>query len=97
MDDDFRKYVKEEKTVREGIARMSTKPMLKVQEDIAALKQLLAVVSNGLQRNACAVEKLKHEMTQVRTRTTEWPRSELVLPSNPLPSFLTGAQNTHHN
>ena len=56
--------------MREGIARMSTKPMLKVQEDIAALKQLLAVVSNGLQRNACAVEKLKHEMTQVRTRTT---------------------------
>ncbi|XP_071087145.1 nucleoporin p58/p45-like isoform X2 [Haliotis cracherodii] len=58
----FQKYVKEEKTVREDIARMSTKPMLKVQEDVAALKQLLSVVSNGLQRNACAVDKLKKEM-----------------------------------
>ncbi|XP_067664069.1 nucleoporin p58/p45-like isoform X3 [Haliotis asinina] len=58
----FQKYVKDEKTVREDIARMSTKPMLKVQEDVAALKQLLSVVSNGLQRNACAVDKLKKEM-----------------------------------
>lgn len=45
---------------------MSCKPMYKVQEDVASLKQLLSIVSNGLQRNACAVEKLKKEMTQVR-------------------------------
>lgn len=45
---------------------MSCKPMYKVQEDVASLKQLLSIVSNGLQRNACAVEKLKREMTQVR-------------------------------
>ena len=60
-----RKYVKEEKVVREDIVRMSSKPMLRVQEEIAALKQLLSVVSNGLQRNACTLEKLKAEMTQV--------------------------------
>lgn len=46
---------------------MSCKPMYKVQEDVASLKQLLSIVSNGLQRNACAVEKLKKEMTQVRS------------------------------
>lgn len=57
--------MKEEKTVRESIARMSCKPMYKVQEDVIALKQLLSVVSNGLQRNACSVEKLKVEMRQV--------------------------------
>lgn len=62
----YRTYIKEEKTVQEGISRMSCKPMYKVQEDVASLKQLLSIVSNGLQRNACAVEKLKKEMTQVR-------------------------------
>nr|KAG5695762.1 hypothetical protein BaRGS_013850 [Batillaria attramentaria] len=43
---------------------MSSKPMMRVSEDIAALKQLLSVVSNGLQRNACTLDKLKTEMTQ---------------------------------
>ncbi|XP_050415986.2 nucleoporin p58/p45 isoform X1 [Patella vulgata] len=62
--DSFHKYIKDEKVVREGIARMSSKPLVKVQEDTAALKQLLSVVSNTLQRNTCAVEKLKREMTQ---------------------------------
>lgn len=60
-----RKYVKDEKAVREDIVRMSSKPMLRVQEDIAALRQLLSVVSNGLQRNTCILEKLKAEMIQV--------------------------------
>ncbi|KAL8587610.1 hypothetical protein ACOMHN_045299 [Nucella lapillus] len=62
--DEMQKYVKEEKAVREDIVRMSSKPLMRVQEDIAALKQLLSVVSNGLQRNACTLEKLKVEMTQ---------------------------------
>ena len=44
---------------------MSCKPMYRVQEDVASLRQLVSIVSNGLQRNACAVEKLKREMTQV--------------------------------
>lgn len=57
--------MKEEKAVREDIVHMSSKPMLRVQEDIAALRQLLSVVSNGLQRNACTLEKLKAEMTKV--------------------------------
>ncbi|RUS73499.1 hypothetical protein EGW08_018739 [Elysia chlorotica] len=62
--DSLQKYVKEEKSVREDIARMSSKPMSKVQEDVTALRQLLSVVATGLQRNACSVEKLKLEMTQ---------------------------------
>ncbi|KAK3731895.1 hypothetical protein RRG08_043230 [Elysia crispata] len=62
--DSLQKYVKEEKSVREDIARMSSKPMFKVQEDVTALRQLLSVVATGLQRNACSVEKLKLEMTQ---------------------------------
>ena len=63
--------------MREDIARMSSKPMLKVQEDVTALRQLLSVVATGLQRNACSVEKLKLEMTQVRADLyffSQWAR-----------------------
>ena len=61
--------MKEEKGEAEHIKRMSSTPMVKVQEDTAALKQLLSVLSSGLQRNACVVEKLKREMTQVCWQT----------------------------
>lgn len=57
--------MKDEKVMREDIARMSSKPMMKVQEDVTVLRQLLSVVANGVQRNSCSVEKLKREMTQV--------------------------------
>ncbi|BFZ24459.1 hypothetical protein BsWGS_27498 [Bradybaena similaris] len=62
--DALQKYVKEEKSVREDITRMSSKLMVKVQEDVTVLRQLLSVIANGLQRNACSVDKLKQEMTQ---------------------------------
>ena len=51
---------------RENIARMSSKPMLKVQEEVASLQQLLSLVSNGLQRNSHVIDKLKTETAQVR-------------------------------
>ncbi|XP_064609063.1 nucleoporin p58/p45-like [Liolophura sinensis] len=62
--EDFKKHIKDQKSVREDIARMSSKAMYKVQEDVVSLKQLLSVVSNGLQRNAAAIEKLKWEAAQ---------------------------------
>lgn len=77
--DQFRKFVKDEKSEMEQMKRMSTTPMVKIQEDNAALKQLLSVVSSGLQKNACAVDKLKREMTQelknaeMAIRTKETP------------------------
>ncbi|VDI51204.1 nucleoporin p58/p45 [Mytilus galloprovincialis] len=62
--DEFQKYTKSEKNVQDDLARSTSKPLYKVQEDVVALRQLLSVVSNGIQRNALVVEKLKHEMTQ---------------------------------
>lgn len=67
MDKDLncRKFVKNQKSVRENIARMSSKPLYRVQEEVTSLKQLLAAVSTGLQRNAIIIENLKRDSTQV--------------------------------
>uniref|UniRef100_A0AAY5KUB6 Nucleoporin 58 n=1 Tax=Esox lucius TaxID=8010 RepID=A0AAY5KUB6_ESOLU len=62
--DSFQKFVKEQKQVHEEISRMSSKAMLKVQDDIKSLKQLLSVSASGLQRNALAIDKLKMETAQ---------------------------------
>lgn len=72
-----RKFVKEQKQVQEEISRMSSKAMLKVQDDIKSLKQLLSISASGLQRNALSIDKLKMETAQV-------PR--LPVPFRPLKS-----------
>ncbi|XP_066520750.1 nucleoporin p58/p45 isoform X2 [Hoplias malabaricus] len=62
--DNFQKFVKEQKQVQEEISRMSSKAMIKVQDDIKTLKQLLSVSASGLQRNALSIDKLKMETAQ---------------------------------
>ncbi|XP_037656204.1 nucleoporin p58/p45 isoform X2 [Choloepus didactylus] len=62
--ENLQKFVKEQKQVQEEISRMSSKAMLKVQEDIKALKQLLSLAASGLQRNTFNIDKLKIETAQ---------------------------------
>lgn len=77
----FKKYVKEQKAIREEMSRVSSKNIFRVQEQVNTLKQLLSVVSNGLQRNAVAIAKLKEESNnelknaEIAQRTKDAPSS----------------------
>ncbi|XP_018421884.1 PREDICTED: nucleoporin p58/p45 isoform X3 [Nanorana parkeri] len=80
--DNFQRFVKEQKHVQEEISRMSSKAMMKVEEDIKALKQLLSLASSGLQRNTLAIDKLKIETAQ------ELKNAEIALRTQKTPPGL---------
>ncbi|XP_038853399.1 nucleoporin p58/p45-like isoform X1 [Salvelinus namaycush] len=80
--DHFQKFVKEQKQFHEEISRMSSKAMLKVQDDIKSLKQLLSVSASGLQRNALAIGHLKMEAA------LELKNADIALQTQKTPSGL---------
>ncbi|KAK3914374.1 Nuclear pore complex protein Nup58 [Frankliniella fusca] len=75
----FRQYVKKQKSFSSEIARCSSKPLLKVQEDTDAMKLVLTNSSAGLQRLKSIADKLKADTakalqhTEMAQRTHETP------------------------
>ncbi|XP_039110830.1 nucleoporin p58/p45 isoform X1 [Hyaena hyaena] len=80
--ENLQKFVKEQKQVQEEISRMSSKAMLKVREDIKALKQLLSLAASGLQRDTLSIDKLKIETAQ------ELKNAEIALRTQKTPPGL---------
>nr|CAG4652151.1 EOG090X0D34 [Triops cancriformis] len=60
--EDYKNFLKEQKAMREGIARASSKPLLKIQEEVDGLKQLLSALAMGIQKNCMLLEKLKKDV-----------------------------------
>jgi len=62
--EELSKHIKEQRAKKDEITRYSAKLIFKANEDILALKQLVAEVSNGMQRDAVGVEALKSDISQ---------------------------------
>jgi hypothetical protein len=60
-----RSFVKTQKGLSSDIARGSVKPLHKVQEDTESLKQMLAGLTSGFQRNVALADKLKADTAKV--------------------------------
>lgn len=92
-----RKFVKEQKQVQEEISRMSSKAILKVQEDIKMLRQLLSISASGLQRNSLSIDKLKLETSQVRQKCpldqSQTVQLSVVQSCNPFFFFMQELKN----
>ncbi|XP_021928945.1 nucleoporin p58/p45 isoform X2 [Zootermopsis nevadensis] len=75
----FKNIVKTQKGLSSDIARGSVKPLHKVQEDTESLKQMLAGLTSGLQRNGALADKLKADtakclhQAEMAQRTHETP------------------------
>ncbi|XP_020619808.1 nucleoporin p58/p45-like [Orbicella faveolata] len=78
----IKKYVKEQKEHRDEISRVSGSTLEKVREETIALRQALALVSNSIQRDGCAVENLKIDVSQ------ELKNAEIAQRTNDIPPPL---------
>nr|CAD7596793.1 unnamed protein product [Timema genevievae] len=63
--DAFKSFVKSQKNLSSEISRGSVKPLLKVEEDTASLKNLLSSLSAELVKNKLQADKLKAEIAKV--------------------------------
>nr|CAG4638723.1 EOG090X0D34 [Cyclestheria hislopi] len=79
--EEFKKYVKEQKTMKEEVSRGSSKALEKVGEEVEALKNLLASLANNIQRHAGLVHKLKHD-TQLEIQNAEMAQRTKETASN---------------
>lgn len=79
--EELKSFVKDQRNISEEMDRMSSKQLYKIQEDVASLRQMLSLVSTGLQRNAVAIESIKQDSAkelksaEIAQRTKDLPPS----------------------
>lgn len=61
---DLETHIKSQKDVKEEISKVSTEGINTTRDEIAVLKQSIALIANSLQRDSIAVENLKLEVGQ---------------------------------
>jgi len=59
--EEFKKFVKEQKTKKEEVSRGSNKALEKVGEEVESLKNVLFNLANNIQQYSALVHKLKHD------------------------------------
>ena len=78
--EEFKKFVKEERSISSDIAHVSPKVHKKIAEEIAAMNQLVSTLMTGLSRNHALLDKIKVEAAQeilnaeIAQRTKDTPR-----------------------
>merc|ERR1712156_348117 len=78
--EEFKKFVKEERSVSSDIAHASPKIHNKISEEISAMNQLVSTLMTGLSRNHALLDKIKVEAAQeilnaeIAQRTKDIPR-----------------------
>nr|CAD7440631.1 unnamed protein product [Timema bartmani] len=91
--DAFKSFVKSQKNLSSEISRGSVKPLLKVEEDTASLKNLLSSLSAELVKNKLQADKLKAEIAkclqnaEMAQRTHETPTALQFQNTAPLQFF----------
>lgn len=59
--EDFKKHVKQQKTMKEEVARGSSQALDKVSQEVDSFRQLLAELSGGIQQHSALLHRLKHD------------------------------------
>ena len=78
--EEFKKFVKEERSISSDIAHASPKIHTKISEEIAAMHNLVSTLMTGLSRNCALLDKIKIEAAQeilnaeIAQRTKDTPR-----------------------
>ncbi|XP_034191586.2 nuclear pore complex protein Nup58 isoform X2 [Osmia lignaria lignaria] len=99
----FKEFVKEQKMLSSEIARGSARPLTRCAEDTASLMEILTTLGGAVQRDRCAVDKLKQDTAKVlqsaeiSQRTHDTPPGLQYENNAPLLFFMELADNFEHD
>nr|CAG4650466.1 EOG090X0D34 [Sida crystallina] len=92
--EEFKKHVKDQKSMKEEVSRGSSKALEKVGEEVETLKNLLANLANNIQQHSALLHKLKHDSAleiqnaEIAQRTKETAPSLQLDNTSPVEYFF---------